>query len=119
MAESCSKTATLVATKAVDAALGWRVFGHWHPDATDIIYLEQEQLPRIAYIPAALSKFVNNRETAREFIQFLRSQDGREIFNAWGYLASEDDALEFAPDAKVGGDYSLPEAYYQMISISR
>jgi molybdate transport system substrate-binding protein len=119
MAESCSKTATLVATKSVDAVIGWRVFGHWHPDMIDIVYLEPEQLPRIAYIPAALSKFVRNRETAREFIRFLRSTDSRQILNKWGYLASEDGAREFAPDAKVGGDYSLPEAYYQMISITR
>jgi molybdate transport system substrate-binding protein len=119
LAESCSKTATLVATRSVDAVVGWRVFGHWHPDEIDIVYLEPEQIPRIAYIPAALSTFVKNRDNACEFIEFLRSPDGQEIFHRWGYLASESDALKFAPDARVGGDYNLPEAYYRLISSSQ
>ena len=117
MAESCSKTATLVAMKSVDAVIGWRVFGYWHPEAIDIVYLDREQLPRIAYIPAAISKFVENRAAAEEFVQFLLSPDGQEIFNRRGYLTSESDARQFAPDARVGGDYSLPEAYYQIISL--
>jgi molybdate transport system substrate-binding protein len=119
MAESCSKTATLIATRSVDAVIGWRVFGCWHPDTIDIVFIKTEQLPRIAYIPAALSSFVKNREIAGEFVRFLRSSDGKEIFTRWGYLASESDAREFAPEAKIGGDYSLPESYYQVVTVTR
>jgi molybdate transport system substrate-binding protein len=119
MAESCSKTATLVATRTVDAVIGWRVFGYWHPDEIEIIQLEPKQIPRIAYIPVTISQFTKNREKAREFTRFLCSADGKEIFSRWGYLVSEADARTFAHDAQVGGDYSLPEAYYQTISMTK
>lgn len=110
-AESCSKTASLVVLKSVDSVIGWRVFSEWHPDAIDVVYLEPEQLPRLAYIPAAVSTFANDRENAARFIDFLVSAEGQEVFNDWGYIASESEARTFAPDATIGGEYKLPEKY--------
>jgi len=110
-AESCSKTASLIALKSVDAIIGWRVFSEWNPDAIDVVYLKPEQLPRLAYIPAAVSTFTEDRENAVRFIDFLTSTEGQEIFSKWGYIASEDEARKFAPDAEIGGEYVLPDDY--------
>jgi molybdate transport system substrate-binding protein len=86
-AESCSKTAALVSLGSVDAVIGWDVFHDWDPDNIDIVYLETGQLPRIAYIPAAVSTYSDDREGAQRFLDFL------------------------APGAEVGGEYALPADY--------
>jgi len=114
-AESCSKTASLVALKSVDAIIGWRVFSKWNPDTTDVVYLKPEQIPRLAYIPAAISTFTEDRKSAQKFIDFLVSPQGQEIFGKWGYIATESEARKFAPDAQIGGEYKLPEDYKPLV----
>ena len=109
-AESCSKTATLVALKSVDAIIGWRVFSEWH-DTIDVVYLEPEQIPRLSYIPGAASTYAEDKESAGEFLEFLTSTRGQDIFKKHGYLATEAEAREFAPYAQIGGEYQLPENY--------
>jgi len=113
-AESCSKTATLVALKSVDAILGWRVFGSWH-DNIQVVFLEPEQLPRLAYIPGAISTYTQDRESAEKFLDFLVSPEGQEIFAKWGYIATEDGARKYAPSAEIGGEYSLPDTYRPLV----
>jgi len=113
--ESCSKIASLVALKSVDAIIGWRVFSKWHPDTIDIVYLKPEQIPRLAYIPGAISTFTEDRENAQKFLDFLVSPQGQEIYRKWGYIAIESEAREFAPSAKVGGEYELPKTYKPLV----
>ena len=114
-AESCDKTATLVILKAVDAVIGWHVFHDWNPDGIDVVYLEPDQIPRIGYIPAAISVYAQDKESAQKFIDFLVSKAGQNIFKKWGYFATEAEAKEFAPHAQVGGEYMLPDAYKQLV----
>ena len=68
--ESCSKTASLVALKSVDAVIGWRVFSKWHPEVIDVVYLKPEQIPRLSYIPGAPSTFTDDGEHAPKFLAF-------------------------------------------------
>jgi len=114
-AESCSKTASLVALKAIDAILGWRVFSKWHPDTIDVVYLEPEQIPKLSYIPGAISTFTEDRVSAQEFLDFLVSPQGQEIFSKWGYIATESEARRFAPNAEIGGEYKLPKTYKPLV----
>lgn len=113
-AESCSKTASLLVLKSVDAILGWRVFSEWH-EMIDVVYLEPEQIPRLSYIPGAISTFAENREGAQKFLDFLVSPQGREIFGGWGYIVTEAEAKKFAPNAEIGGEYKLPETYKPLV----
>jgi len=113
--ESCSKTASLVAFKSVDAILGWRVFSKWNPDTTDVIYLKPEQIPRLSYIPGAISKFTEDRESAQQFLDFLVSPKGQEIFSKWGYIATESKARKYAPNTEIGGEYKLPNTYKPLV----
>jgi len=115
-AESCEKTATLLSLKSVDAVIGWHVFHNWDPENIDVVYLKPEQLPRIAYIPAAISTFTKDRDSAQKYIDFLLSEQGQEIFQKWGYIATESEARKFAPDAEIGGEYKLPDTYYKILS---
>ena len=114
-AESCSKTANLIALKAVDAIMGWRVFASWNPDTTDVVFLEPDQITRLAYVPGAISTFTNDRESAQKFLDFLTSSEGQEIFSKWGYITTEDEARQFAPNAEIGGEYELPDTYEPLV----
>jgi molybdate transport system substrate-binding protein len=114
-AESCSRTASLIALKSVDAIIGWRVFSEWNPDTTSVVYLKPEQIPRLAYIPAAISTFTKNRDSAQRFLDFLVSPQGQEIFSKWGYIATQSEARKFAPDVEIGGEYKLSETYKSLV----
>ena len=110
-AESCSKTAALVVMKKVDAILGWRVFSEWNPDAIQAVPIAPERIPRLAYVPAGVCTTSRNPRGAEQFVEFLTSPEGRRIFAKWGYLASEEAARQFAPNAEIGGEYRLPPGY--------
>ena len=110
-AESCEKTATLISLKSVDAVIGWDVFHEWDPEKIDVVYIGAAQLPRIAYIPGAITRFAADKTSAGKFLDFLVSPEGQAIFRKWGYITTEDEAKKFAPDAEVGGEYQLPADY--------
>jgi molybdate transport system substrate-binding protein len=114
-ASSCDNTATLISLKSVDAVLGWSVFHNWDPENIDTIYLEPEQITRLAYIPAAISSYCREKEAAAAFIDFLTSPAGQEIFKKWGYDVTEAEARTYAPNAEIGGEYQLPESYNSLI----
>jgi molybdate transport system substrate-binding protein len=114
-AASCDNTATLISLKSVDAVMGWSVFHDWNPDNIDAIYLKPEQLPRLAYIPAAISTFSKEKEAAGAFIDFLTSKAGQDIFKKWGYDVTEAEARQYAPKASIGGEYQLPDSYKALL----
>ena len=110
--ESCEKTATVISLKAVDAVLGWRVFQYWDPERIETIYLNPEEVPRIGYIPIAISKFTHDKALAQEFIDFLLSPQGRTVFRKHHYLMELQEARKFTkPDTPIGGEYDLPSAW--------
>ncbi|RJP64523.1 MAG: molybdate ABC transporter substrate-binding protein [Candidatus Abyssobacteria bacterium SURF_17] len=110
-AESCEKTANLVALKAVDAVLGWREFESWNPEKIETVLLPPGQIPRIGYIPIAVSSLSKHVKIAEQFIEYCCSDTGKKIFEKWGYLTREEQARAYAPRAALGGDYALPEGW--------
>ena len=110
-AESCAKTASLVALQTVDAVIGWRVFQYWAPDEIETVYLEPDQLPRIGYVPIAVSGSSKQPALARQFIDFVTSEEGKAIYAEWHYLISEEEARQFAPEATLGGEWELSEGW--------
>jgi molybdate transport system substrate-binding protein len=110
-AENGEKTATLLSLKAVDAVIGWHVFHDWDPDNIDVVYLEPEQVPRIAFFPAVISTFCHDLQNTQRFIDFLVSKEGQDIFSKWGYITTESEVKKFAPNAAIGGECQLPEIY--------
>jgi len=111
MVESCAKTAAMIPLNMVDVVIGWREFAKWKPEMMEAVLLAQDQVYRLAYIPAAMLKKARNREGAEAFIAFLNSADGQAIFHKWGYLTDEREARRFAPLASIGGTYTLPEGW--------
>jgi molybdate transport system substrate-binding protein len=110
--ESCEKTANVISLKAVDAVLGWRVFQFWDPGRIETIYLSPEQIPRIGYIPIAISTFTRDKTLAQRFIDFLLSPPGKTIFQKHHYLMEPQEAYRFVkPGTPIGGEYALPDEW--------
>jgi len=109
--ESCEQTANVIALGAADAVMGWDVFEHWNPDKIQTIFLKPDEISRIAYIPLAVSTFTQNRKRAEEYIDLVISAEGKAIFKKWGYLTDEQEARAYAPHARIGGEYTLPEGW--------
>lgn len=107
--ESCDKTATVVALKAVDAVIGWEVFEHWNPDAIESIPLSAAEIARIGYIPVAISTFSRQKAAAQQFIDYVMSEKGKAIFKRYRYFATpQEAAIYIGADKPVGGEYTLP-----------
>jgi molybdate transport system substrate-binding protein len=107
--ESCEKTATAISLKMADAVIGWSVLEHWDPLRIQTIKLQASQIPRIGYIPIAISKFTKNREAAQRFIDFMAGPEGRIIFARYKYFTSAKEAMDWVGATKpVGGEYTVP-----------
>ena len=110
--ESCEKTANAISLRAVDAVIGWRVFQYWDPERIETIYLKPDEIPRVGYIPIAISKFTQDKILAQQFIDFLLSSDGKAIFRKHHYLMDLQEARQFTrPNTPVGGEYVLPNEW--------
>ena len=110
--ESCEKTANIISLKGVDAVIGWEVFQHWDPERIETIFLRPEEVPRIGYLSAAVSRFTGNRPLAEEFVNFLISPESKDVFKRHGYLMSLEEARKYTlPGTPVGGEYSLPKEW--------
>lgn len=110
--ESCEKTATAISLKAVDAVIGWRVFEHWDPSRIETVPLKREEIPRIGYIPIAVSRFTADRGLSQRFIDFLLSDEGRAVFRKYRYFMSPEEAFVWLGEKKpIGGSYSLPSEW--------
>ncbi len=83
-AEGCGELIALVNTKEVDAILGWDAFKKLAPDTTDVVELPQEfQVHRSTGV--AVIEFTKNAELAEKFIVFLVSDEGRKIYEKYGW----------------------------------
>lgn len=107
--ESCDKTASAVALKAVDAIIGWNVFQYWNPEMIESIPLNKDEIIRIGYIPIAVSTLTDNKELANKFIKYVLSSKGQEIFKKYHYFSTLKEVEEFiGTDKPVGGEYKVP-----------
>jgi molybdate transport system substrate-binding protein len=107
--DSCEKTATAIALKQVDAVLGWSVFEKWDPETIQTIPLPASQVPRVGYIPIAVSTYSKKQALAQQFIDFLVSPEGQAIVAKYGYFTTPEQAFAYVGEEKpVGGEYTLP-----------
>ncbi len=112
---SCSKTANLAALGNVDAILGWRVFHFWNPERMDYVPLAADRISRISYIPISIPLCTKDVELSKKFIDFVLSPRGQSVYEKYGYITSLEKAKAFAPQAEVGGEYTLPPEYFELI----
>lgn len=110
--ESCEKTATAISLKMADAVIGWSVFEHWDPERIETVPLAKDQIPRIGYIPVAISTFSKNHAAAQAFIDFLTGPEGRAIYARHHYFSTAEEAAAYIGESKpIGGEYQVPESW--------
>lgn len=97
--ETGPKLVTLLALGAVDAVIGFRVWGLQNREMVEVIELRPEQIPRVSIVSGAISAYCRNPKDAEAFLLFLEGQRGREVFRRWGYVVTEEEAKVFAPRA--------------------
>lgn len=110
-AESCARTANIIALGGADAVMGWEVFAHWNPERIQTILLGPEEIQRISYIPIVVSTLSQQKDLAARYLAFVTSPEGKDIFKKWGYLTEEAEAKKYAPQARIGGTYVLPAGW--------
>jgi molybdate transport system substrate-binding protein len=100
-AESCAKTAALIVMDKVDAIIGWGIFEKWNPEKIETIYINPKSIPKVAYVPIAISKFSKNIGSSEKFVEFVNSE-GIRIFKKYGYITSVNEVRRYAPYAEIG-----------------
>lgn len=112
---SCEQTATAISLKLADAVVGWRVFQYWDPERIETIPLPKELIPRIGYIPIAISKFSKQPKLAQQFIDFVTGPEGQAIYAKYNYFAEPDAAFKWIGAVKpVGGEYVVPKEWLNL-----
>lgn len=97
-AESCEKTATAISLRMADAVIGWRIFQYWDPERIEAIALNKSEIIRVGYIPVAISRFTKNKELSQKFVDFLMSNEGKEIYKKYNYFMTPDEAFIYIKD---------------------
>ncbi len=96
----------------VDAVLGWDVFEKWDPAHIETVFLAPDRVPRIGYIPAAVSAFSRHAEIAAAFVHFLAGPEGQAVLERHGYVTDLSRAgWQVRPGTPVGGVFDLPAAW--------
>lgn len=110
---SCTRTATAISLRMVDAVMGWRVFEYWDPERIKTVPLRKEEIIRIGYIPIAVSRYTHNKKLAQEFINFmLSSSEVKDIFRKYHYFMTPEEAFEWIGAEKpIGGVYVVPDEW--------
>ncbi|MEW5782020.1 MAG: molybdate ABC transporter substrate-binding protein [Pseudomonadota bacterium] len=112
---SCEQTATAISLKLADAVIGWRVFQYWDPQRIETIPLPAAQIPRIGYIPIAISKYSKNPKLAQQFIDFVTGPEGQAIYAKYSYFADPQSAFKWLGAVKpVGGEYVVPKEWLHL-----
>jgi molybdate transport system substrate-binding protein len=112
---SCEQTATAISLKLADAVIGWRVFQYWDPERIETIPLPAAQIPRVGYIPIAVSKFSRQPKLAQQFIDFVSGKEGQAIYAKYNYFAAPEAAFKWIGAVKpVGGEYGVPKAWLNL-----
>lgn len=112
---NCSRLVNLITMKKVDAIIGWRVVHFWNPGAMDFIPIDGKSLVRISYIPIAIPVYARDRTESQRFIDYVVSEKGKNIYRKHGYVTDKIRARSYAGQAAIGGEYTLPAAYFQLV----
>ena len=85
-ASSFSHLVSLVASGAVDAALGWRVGAEWYPDRVEAIPIPRSLYGDPSPVPVAVLATSKNPDKAMLFARFVASREAAEAWRSHGYL---------------------------------
>lgn len=80
---------TMLVMGQVDAGIIWSFYEVQSPDDIIVIRLSPEQLTGIGEMRAAVASYAADRDAAEQFVAFLTSAEGKEVFGSLGYITDE------------------------------
>lgn len=84
-ADGCGAVVALINQKKVDAVIGWDAFQKLWPATLEVVDLPHElQVFRSTGI--ALIQFSKNKETAKQFIDYVTSEKGKKVYSSYGWI---------------------------------
>ncbi|MFW6111334.1 MAG: substrate-binding domain-containing protein [Thermoproteota archaeon] len=84
-ADGCGAVVGLINQKKVDAIIGWDAFQKLWPATIEVIDLPRElQVFRSTGI--AVIQFSKQKETAKQFINYVTSEKGKKIYRSYGWI---------------------------------
>ena len=86
---------TMLVMGQVDACIIWHFYQVQAPDKIEIIFLAPEQLTGIGEMQAAVSSYSQNKKVAQQFIDFITSANGKEVFKKLGYLVDAEEVSKY------------------------
>jgi molybdate transport system substrate-binding protein len=86
---------TMLIMGQIDAGIIWHFYQVQAPDDIEVIYLPPEQLTGIGEIQIAVSTYCRDKKTAQQFIDFVVSASGKEIFKKCGYLVDSEEVSQY------------------------
>ena len=86
---------TMLVMGQIDAGITWHFYQVQAPDQIENIYLLPEQLTGIGEMQAAVSAYTNNKKAAQQFVDFMTSADGKEVFKNLGYLVDAEEVKKY------------------------
>jgi accessory colonization factor AcfC len=92
-ADGCGAVVALLNQKKVDAIFGWDAFQKLWPANIEIVDLP-EGLQVFRSTGIAAIQFSKNTKTAKQFIEYITSENGKKVYRAYGWI------------------HKIPEPYY-------
>jgi molybdate transport system substrate-binding protein len=86
---------TMLIMGQVDAGIIWNFYQVQDPDDIEVIYLPPEQLTGVGEIQIAISTYSQDKKTAQQFIDYVVSSSGKEIFKKCGYLVNSEEVSQY------------------------
>lgn len=103
-AEDISKLFSYLLMNQVDAIMGFDFLKGWAPDKVDVVKLRPGEVMRIGNGQIGVTTFSKNSRQAEDFIRFVLSDKGQNVFKRYGYLTSLKEAYAFlGAERPVGG----------------
>ncbi len=112
--ESVEKLANVISLEAADAIIGWSVCENWDPGRIETVKLGADEIIRISYLSAVITKHCKNIRLAQKFIDYMNSPEGGiKYFKKYGYFTAHKQADDYIGKHKPAdsGDYIVPDEW--------
>lgn len=86
---------TMLVMGQVDAGIIWHFYQLQAPDKIEVVFLAPEQLTGIGEMQIALSAYSLNKKAAQQFIDFVTSANGKEVFKKLDYFTDAEEVSKY------------------------
>lgn len=86
---------TMLVMGQVDSGIIWHFYQVQAPEDIEVIFLSPEQLTGIGEMQIAVSSYSQNKKASQQFIDFVTSANGKEIFKKNGYITDAKEASKY------------------------